>query len=55
MKVPHASSIRKRPASPFGTHGEDVKEFALDDAALDVGYQHLLGMRDELLATGYSL
>ena len=30
-----------------------MQVLALDDAALDVRHQHLLGMRDELLAMGY--
>ena len=33
----------KRPASPFATHGVDVKVLALADAVLDIGSQHLLG------------
>ena len=53
IKEPNDSSHGKRPASPFATHGEHVQVLALVDAALDVRHQHLLGMRDELLATGY--
>ena len=47
-KVPHAVSHVKRPASPFATHGVDVKDLALDDAALDLDPQNLLGSGDEL-------
>ena len=38
---------------PFAPRGADVQVLGLDDAVLDVRHQHLLGMRDELLAMGY--
>ena len=50
---PHAVGHVKCPASPFATHGVDVKDLGLDDAACDVGHQHLLGMRDELRDRSY--
>ena len=53
VQVSFAVGHEQGPASPFGTHDEDAQDLALEDVALDVGYQHLLGMRDELLARGY--
>ena len=47
-KVPHAVGHMKRPASPFATHSVDVKDLGLDDAALDLDPQNLLGSGDEL-------
>ena len=46
--MPHAGGHVKRPASPFATRGVDVKDLGLDEIALDLDPQNLLGSGDEL-------
>ena len=48
MKVPHTVGHVKCPASPFATHGVDVKDLGLGEIALDLDPQNLLGSGDEL-------
>ena len=40
-RAPDGVGHRKRPASPFGTHGEDVEGLGLDDAVHDIRHHHL--------------
>ena len=43
MTVPHVTGHRKRPLSPFASHGADAQDLGLGDAVHDLGDDYLLG------------